>query len=361
MGNKASSLVEEYRVVVQSYKEYTTKIHELVNSLIQESNIQIHSISSRPKDIDSLYDKVKRKEYTKLSNITDLSGIRIICYFSDQVDEVAKIIENNFIISNESSIDKRKTLDPDKFGYLSLHFVAKLSDDRSKLLEYQRFKDLNCEIQIRSILQHAWAEIEHDLGYKSSIEIPRDVKRRFYRLAGLLELADDEFKRIKDDIELYSAEIDIKIFEKPEDILIDKVSLEHFISNSPVVKGLGNIIASNVNAKITDTVQISFYVKQMEYFNIRTIDDLEKHIEKYKGQIITFAKNWMHLDSDYLDVEYGDWRTIGKATPLFYLGYVLIGATQECAKIYKYLQSVDIYCDDYKSVAQQILEEFDRL
>ena len=363
MDNKASSLVEDYGVVEQSYKEYTTKIHELANSLIQESNIQIHSISSRTKGIDNLDEKVKRKgkKYAKLSNVTDLSGIRIICYFSDQVDEVAKIIENNFLISNESSIDKRKTLDPDKFGYLSLHFVAKLSDERSKLLEYKRFKYFECEIQIRSILQHAWAEIEHDLGYKSSIEIPRDVKRRFYRLAGLLELADDEFKRIKDDIELYSAEIDVKIVEKPGDILIDKVSLEHFISNSLIVNELSETIALNVNAKLKNTNQISYYVKQMAYLNIETIDDLEKSIVKNKENITFFAKNWMSVPRDDFEMD-GVWREpIDRAIPLLYLGYVLVGATQDCMKIIKYLHSVNMYVVDYDETAKEILEEFNRI
>ena len=355
METKAYSIVNEYRIVKPSYEECTIKIHELVSSLIKESDIQIHSISSRTKDIENLYEKVKRKgeKYDQLLDITDLSGIRIICYFSDQVDKVAEIIENNFITLNELSIDKRKTLDPDTFGYLSLHFVVKLSEARSKLPEYKRFKDFYCEIQIRSILQHAWAEIEHDLGYKSSIEIPRDVKRRFYRLAGLLELADDEFNRIKHEIEQYSAEIDAKIFKKPEEILIDKVSLEHFILNSPIVKELDEIIASNANTELRDFKDISHFIKKIAYFNIETIDDLDKTIENNKEKTISFAKDWLSSEYAYL----------GRGISLFYLCYVLVGATQDSEKIFEYLQSFQIGEgeSDYYETARDILESYNKI
>jgi len=354
MENKASSIVKEYGIVKPSYEECTTKIHELVNSLIKESGIQVHSISSRTKDIDNLYEKVRRKgeEYNKLLDITDLSGIRIICYFSDQVDKVADIIKNNFIISNEFSIDKRKTLDPDKFGYLSLHFVVKLSEDRSKLPEYKRFKDFYCEIQIRSILQHAWAEIEHDLGYKSSIEIPRDVKRKFYRLAGLLELADDEFNRIKYEIEQYTVEIDAKIIEKPEEILIDKVSLEHFTLSSPIVKELDEIITSNANSKLRNVGNISNQITKIAYFDIKTIDDLEKTIENNKEKIISFAKDWISKNEfDYLN----------RGISLFYLGYVLIGATQDYDKIIEYLHTFRIGRRDYNETAIDISELYKKI
>ena len=356
MENKASSIVIDYGKAKSSYEQYTTKLHELVDYLIEESDIQIHSVSSRTKDTDNLYEKIKRKgdKYNKLSDITDLSGIRIICYLSDQVDKVADIIEKNFIILNELSIDKRKTLDPDKFGYLSLHFVVKLSEDRSKLLEYKRFKDFYCEIQIRSILQHAWAEIEHDLGYKSTIEIPRDVQRRFYRLAGLLELADDEFNRIKSEVEQYSAEIDANILKKPEEILIDKVSLKHFIINSQIVKHLDEIIASNANSRLHENVyDLSGYIRQIAYFNIKTIDDLEKTIENNKEKIISFTKGWLDPTKSDFDSSY-----FNRGISLFYLFYVLIGATLDYEKIIEYVKLFIGY-SEYDETATRILELYE--
>ncbi|MCY1691163.1 hypothetical protein OVA29_11120 [Exiguobacterium sp. SL14] len=88
-----------------------------------------------------------------------------------------RIIENEFAIDRDQSVDKSTLLDTTEFGYLSVHFVASLSEQRLALSEYGRFKDYTAEIQIRSILQHAWAEIEHDLGYKNPNSVPAEVKR----------------------------------------------------------------------------------------------------------------------------------------------------------------------------------------
>jgi putative GTP pyrophosphokinase len=83
---------------------------------------------------------------------------------------VAELIEREFVIDRDNTVDKRKQLDPDRFGYLSLHHIVQLGPTRSQLVEYSSFGGIKAEIQTRSILQHSWAEVEHDLGYKSSID-----------------------------------------------------------------------------------------------------------------------------------------------------------------------------------------------
>jgi len=67
------------------------------------------------------------------------------------------------------------------------------------LPEYKRFSGLVAEIQVRTILQHAWAEIEHDIQYKAISALPTRVRRRFASLAGLIEIADREFQAIDDE------------------------------------------------------------------------------------------------------------------------------------------------------------------
>jgi hypothetical protein len=92
-------------------------------------------------------------------------------------------------------------LKEEKFGYGSIHYVVRLKDNRTNLLEYSRFMNVVAEIQIRTILQHAWAEIEHDIQYKAIETIPVTIRRRFMSLAGMLEIADREFQAIQDDDE----------------------------------------------------------------------------------------------------------------------------------------------------------------
>ncbi|MFZ0052394.1 MAG: hypothetical protein WAK96_11525, partial [Desulfobaccales bacterium] len=90
-------------------------------------------------------------------------------------------------------------IEEDRFGYQSIHYLVKLTDQRSRLPEYEPFGNAIVEIQVRTILQHAWAEIEHDIQYKSASVIPTEIRRRFTALAGMLEIADREFQTIQDE------------------------------------------------------------------------------------------------------------------------------------------------------------------
>ncbi|WP_441293061.1 hypothetical protein ACSRUE_06010 [Sorangium sp. KYC3313] len=76
--------------------------------------------------------------------------------------------------------------------------MAKLTTHRTRLPEHGPFADTTAEIQARTILQHAWAEIEHDIQYKSTSVIPTEIRRRFMSIAGMLEIADREFQAIQD-------------------------------------------------------------------------------------------------------------------------------------------------------------------
>lgn len=196
-------IIDLYRKNRFIYNEFTNEMQELVTTLLIEKNIRVHSVVSRIKEETSLTNKIDKnlKKYTNIEDITDLCGIRIITYFEDDVDQIADIIQKTLVIDPINSVDKRKFLAANQFGYLSLHFVASLTTKQLQLPRNKKFVNCKIEIQIRSILQHAWAEIEHDLEYKSQTTISYDVRRRFSRLAGLLEIADIEFKKLRDDLQ----------------------------------------------------------------------------------------------------------------------------------------------------------------
>ena len=207
--------IAKYTTELQpSYKMMATKVQELINSILANHRITTHSITAREKDPESLKLKIERegKSYLNpLEDITDLAGVRIITYFPSEVEKLLPIIEKEFLIDRRNSIDKRKTSDPSVFGYASVHLVVQFSQDRIKLSEYARFKGMKCEIQVRTILQHAWAEIEHDIVYKSSDDIPFELRRKFASLAGLLEIADREFETLR--------HTEIKVREKIQDTI----------------------------------------------------------------------------------------------------------------------------------------------
>jgi len=195
------TVVNDYSELKQEkYRDYAKKVHELIGSILKNNKIEIHSITWREKDPKSLHEKIMRegKSYdTPLEEVTDLAGVRIITYIASDVDKILPLIKKEFIIDQDNSIDKRKNTDPSVFGYASVHLIVELSKVRASLPEYEAFKGLKCEIQVRTILQHAWAEIEHEVVYKSSEDIPFELRRRFASLAGLLEIADREFESLK--------------------------------------------------------------------------------------------------------------------------------------------------------------------
>jgi ppGpp synthetase/RelA/SpoT-type nucleotidyltranferase len=190
---QGKELRAEFEKVRGTYDSFSEKVKELIKGFLEVQSVTVHSVSSRCKTLDSLELKAQKKidkgsEYADLKAVTDLAGVRVITHFASDVDQIAKIVEHEFNVDFANSIDKRVAQEPDRFGYTSLHYVVELNSERLFLSEYSKFVNVKVEIQIRSILQHAWAEIEHDIGYKANEEVPNEVKRKFSRLSGLLEL-----------------------------------------------------------------------------------------------------------------------------------------------------------------------------
>ena len=205
--NKA---VEEYKVHRPLCEEFVYALKRILNDTIPQNSLKIHSIEGRAKSAESFAEKLSRpsavnpnelKYIHPLEQITDQSGLRIIVFLPSDVDKVNKIIEEQFHVV-EKIFHGTSSLQENRFGYQSTHFVVKLKNPRLSLSEYQRFTHLKAEIQVRTILQHAWAEIEHDITYKSAVAMPTGIRRDLAALAGMLEIADREFQRIQEEDKL---------------------------------------------------------------------------------------------------------------------------------------------------------------
>ena len=339
-------------------------MEKLLKDLLEENGIHVHSVKSRVKSESSIRKNIveKRKEYSKLEDAHDFSGIRIITFFADEVDLVAGIINKEFVVDEELSVDKRKLLDPDRFGYLSLHYVVHLSPSRLKLTEYQRFKECQSEIQIRSILQHAWAEIEHDLGYKSKKAVPKEIQRRFSRIAGLLEIADSEFTDIRIELREYEESVPELISTKPEEVTINKASLISFINTSSEIKYLDQKILTIMKVDIlkekTD-YGINFDMQLLEYLGIKSIKDIDTALIKNKKNIEKFAEEWI---SEKDETEKSGKSITEKGISLFYLAYVLIAKTKSINEILNYVTNFKIGAkstNKFRSkLSKQILETY---
>ena len=184
------------------YRDFTEDAVRIIKTCLDDREINYHTITGREKDPESFEKKAAQtfpddpltaKYSDPITQITDKAAIRVTTYFLDTVDSVVQVIDSEFDVLER--IDKTSR-DPDRLGYQSIHYLVQYPRSRTSLSEYRRFSGLIAEIQVRTILQHAWAEIEHDIQYKAVAAVPELIRRRFTALAGLVEIADREFQAI---------------------------------------------------------------------------------------------------------------------------------------------------------------------
>ncbi len=385
----SETILAEFDAKLELYSRVTTKSENLIRELLVEYGINAHSVTSRTKARGSLAKKLSKtgRSYKDLSDINDISGVRIVTYFEEDVDRVVEVIEKEFEIDGKNSIDKRLILDPDRFGYMSTHHVVRLKSPRSSLHEYRWFDNHCIEIQTRSILQHAWAEIEHDLGYKSKSEVPKGIRRKFSRLAGLLELADSEFNSIRMELKEYDVEVENKIKIAPGSIGVDKSSLLAFARTNEVVGKLDEIISKVAGWTLySSDDQIIWYVERINKAGIKTIGDLERIFSENYEVVTKFSEIWLrrkddesgadvsgedreknqdeweeeNLDDDVFEGEERS-KEIHRGISLFYLLYVIFAKTGDKEALIKYLMDNDIGTRPPSVLAQDVMEVYSRV
>ncbi len=331
--NRNEKILEEFDLKSRLYDDFRIKIESLIKELLIQKNLSFHQINSRLKSKERLEEKLLRKnsKYSKLADLTDITGLRIITHFEDDVDLIAEAIDSEFEKDEKNSIDKRK-IEIDRFGYKSLHYVISLSKKRTSLSEYKRFVGLKAEVQIRSILQHAWAEIEHDIGYKGEIQVPQSLKRNFHRVAALLETADIEFVNIKTRMDAYKKDVLAKLSTNSKELLIDKESFTAFVENDETVSTIDKSICKKVKREYVETsnhISVNAY-EEFDFFEIKTISQLKHLLDINKESIIEIAYEWLAGD------EFGTYY--GKGICIFYLFYYLLGKSKDEEFIYQYFE-----------------------
>jgi hypothetical protein len=188
---------------------------------------------------------------------------------TEDVDKVAAPVDRLFEVDWENSVDKRKLLEVDSFGYLSLHYICK-----DPAFPY-RF-----EVQMRTILQHAWANMNHDTGYKTGVEVPTEYLRNMNRLAGMLELVDEQFSRIRTEINDYRRQVQSLVASgRLEEVPLDGDSYRSFLQLGPF-DPLNRRIASVNQAEIQDVTLMPF-LAVFKALGLKTLGDVEGLIKKY--------------------------------------------------------------------------------
>ena len=275
-------LLDQYRSMLPIYTEMAEVIPDKLQEFFSKSGIIVASLEHRVKTEDSLAGKLKLKggKYRDIFDVTDIVGLRVITFYIDDVDKVASVLERLFEIDWENSVDKRKAHDIDSFGYLSLHYICRIPESAYKDPKHPELNRIRFEVQMRTVLQHAWANMNHDTGYKSGVEIPREYRRNLSRLAGILELVDDEFSRIRQELSDYRRQVKKLVASgNLSDVQLDGDSFRSYLEIGPF-DSLNRRIASLNQAEIHD-VDLSVFLPLFKDMGFKTLGEIEGLVKDY--------------------------------------------------------------------------------
>jgi ppGpp synthetase/RelA/SpoT-type nucleotidyltranferase len=177
----------------------------LVRTLLDDAGIDYLSVTGRTKSVASFSAKANRTQDGRplyadpLQEVTDQIGVRVITYVHSDVAAVAELLDEELTILDDRDLGE-ETARAGRFGYASRHLLVRTDAGDE---EHPELVGERASIQVRTVLQHAWAEFEHDIRYKGNVpeDAAADLDRRFTLAAGLIELADREFATIRERIQ----------------------------------------------------------------------------------------------------------------------------------------------------------------
>jgi len=251
----------------------------LVEEALKEGTFDIHAVTARAKEPLSLLKKLRQKAYDDpASQVTDQVGVRVITYYDDKVDAIVERLRQQLDVRDNEPEDKTGNLGLHEFGYRSVHLVVRAPIHDLAGSQAQGLKGLWFEIQVRSLLAHAWAEIEHEVVYKSGISLPQDLEREFSTLAAQLESADREFRRLRDARQALLEGCKNALLEGRElgaelDSIRLAAALEVFCPTGYSLReafAAGSSLASNIGATCVEALAASA---------VRTVEDLRDRLE----------------------------------------------------------------------------------
>jgi predicted RNase H-like nuclease/ppGpp synthetase/RelA/SpoT-type nucleotidyltranferase len=184
-----------------------------LTTVLDDAGINYQYIAWRGKGVDSFAAKTSKAVDGRplypdpLRDITDQIGARVITYVTSDVAAVADVVKDQLGVVEDKDLGQ-ETANAGRFGYVSRHLQVALDPIWMGTSPADLVQVPSAQIQIRTVLQHAWAEFEHDIRYKGTIPeaLAPDFNRRFMLAAGLLELADREFEVIRDRVREQMAE-----------------------------------------------------------------------------------------------------------------------------------------------------------
>jgi putative GTP pyrophosphokinase len=236
---------------------------------LRNDNIKTHSIPTRVKDLSSFLDKVKRKDSKDpFGEINDIVGLRVICLFLSDIPRVSDVIRKAFNVLSED--DKVEGSEISSFGYLSFHFIAEMRKDY-KGPRYDTVAGVPFEIQVRTILMDAWANVSHYLDYKTDVDVPKALRRDFYALSGLFYVADSHFEMFFKSSKDSSRQMKELATESKPTLILQELNLDSMTA----------YLRSRLpDRKHSDPKSVSDLVNQLNRAGYKTIQQIDEVLDR---------------------------------------------------------------------------------
>ncbi len=267
----------EYELIRPKFVAFTDALSHELEMLLEDRTASVAQLEARTKSVRSFREKIDRKaKYTApLREITDLSGLRVVVPSPADIAPVGRLIEANFEIDRENSVSSGADHEPDRFGYRAEHYIVRLKPEQCGLAAWSKFSDCSAEFQVRTVMQHAWAAIDHKIRYKGS-SLPAALQRRLFRLSALLELADEQFSALQSNSAELSESYTKSVANGDLDVELDALSLAAYIEEAKVgthwaqaASGLG------YSSPSVDRMDSAGVLETMLSVDLRSLADLQ--------------------------------------------------------------------------------------
>ena len=185
------------------YEEYASRVRNLVQDLIEREDIEVHSIegwAKAPADLVRALNARGDDGDAGLNAMSDLVTVRVLLRFPEDVYKVEEIILAEFDVDRDRSVPSSGLEDPFRFGYPAVVYALALSESRSSLREWGKYRGLGFRLELRTMLQEAWATISPRVNLNVDAVSEKKLKRRLVRLAALLEEADEGFLSLWEEV-----------------------------------------------------------------------------------------------------------------------------------------------------------------
>ncbi|MCS5733587.1 GTP pyrophosphokinase [Herbiconiux daphne] len=175
------------------FDRLTASLTLILTKVADTAGVKVHHISARKKSLDSYLEKFDRKQHlARPTDVQDLVGGRVVTLFRSDLRRLEDKLGDVFVVVGTEN--KIEDADEDSFGYMSVHSVCRFNSSLSGP-HYDGLHDVEFEIQLRTILMDAWANVSHHIDYKGESSIPKELRKDFNALSALFYVADSSFER----------------------------------------------------------------------------------------------------------------------------------------------------------------------